>query len=144
MKRLFYLLLLPVLLAFEDPLPDLQDEARAQALMEEIRCVACENEPISQSSADIAADMRARVRAMISDGASDQEVRTWFSDRYGEFVLFRPSSSGVSGMLLWAGPFSLLLFGGLGLWYVRTRKGNASDIASVAADAFDHEKEKNI
>lgn len=142
MKRLLCLLLLPALLAFEAPLPNATEEARAQALMEEIRCVACENEPISQSNADIAADMRARVRVMISEGASDYEVRAWFSDRYGEFVLFRPSSSGVSGMLLWAGPFSLLVLGGLGLWYARRQKSDKADIVAVGADAYDHEKEK--
>ena len=56
-------------------LDDPAEEARAQSLMRELRCVACENEPISQSSAAIAEDMRARVRAMISEGASDDDVR---------------------------------------------------------------------
>ena len=72
-------------------LDDPAEEARAQALMRELRCVACENEPISQSSAAIAEDMRSRVRAMVSEGASDDEVRDWFESRYGEFVLFPPS-----------------------------------------------------
>lgn len=93
-------------------LEDPQDEARAQKLMREIRCVACENEPISQSGSDIAEDMRDRVRLLIEDGKSDAEIRTWFVDRYGEFVLFRPDAKGVSGMLLWGLPFMILIAGG--------------------------------
>ena len=88
-------LLLSLFLAFaaDVPLEDPALEARAQALMREVRCVACENEPVSQSSAAIAEDMRARIREMIADGASDQEVRDWFESRYGEFVLLKPQAS---------------------------------------------------
>ncbi|KCZ51183.1 cytochrome c-type biogenesis protein [Hyphomonas pacifica] len=100
-----------------------KQEARAQALMRELRCVACENEPISQSSAPIAEDMRARVRVMIEGGASDTEVRDWFEDRYGEFVLFRPKSDSLSGWVLWGTPFILLVFAALiGLAVARSRK----------------------
>ncbi|MEE2922351.1 MAG: cytochrome c-type biogenesis protein [Pseudomonadota bacterium] len=107
-----FALCLPFLAGAEDvALDDPAQEARAQALMRELRCVACENEPISQSAAPIAEDMRARVRDMIEDGASDEDVRTWFEDRYGEFVLFRPKAEGMAGWLLWTGPFLLLLAG---------------------------------
>ena len=99
-------------LAQDTALEDPAEEARAQALMRELRCVACENEPISQSAAPIAEDMRARVRTLIEDGKSDAEVRDWFAARYGEFVLFRPPQSGLSGWLLWGGPFVILLLGG--------------------------------
>ena len=105
------------------------EEARAQALMRELRCVACENEPISQSSAPIAEDMRARVRVMIEGGASDTEVRNWFEDRYGEFVLFRPKSDSLSGWVLWGTPFALLVFGGLiGLAVARSRKASVEPV----------------
>ncbi|MEM1106804.1 MAG: cytochrome c-type biogenesis protein [Pseudomonadota bacterium] len=90
------------------PLSDSQ-EARAQALMREIRCVACENEPISQSASDIAENMRVRVRTMIAEGATDGEVRDWFAGRYGEFVLFRPKTRNPLDYVLWLGPFALLL-----------------------------------
>ena len=89
------------------------EDARAQALMREIRCVACENEPISQSGAQVAGTMRTRVRQMVASGASDAEVRAWFSERYGEFVLLRPKAEGADGWLLWGAPFALLLIGGL-------------------------------
>ena len=56
-------------------------EARARALESEIRCVQCQNEPISQSTADIAADMRGLVRERIAAGDSDTEIRTFFRQR---------------------------------------------------------------
>ncbi|MEE9380172.1 MAG: cytochrome c-type biogenesis protein [Hyphomonadaceae bacterium] len=132
--------LAPLLLALVGPLADPAEEARAQDLMREIRCVACENEPISQSSADIASDMRDKVRELIEDGASDAEVRAWFSDRYGEFVLFRPSGKGIGGSILWLTPFALLLIGG-GLVVLTRKKGDKVEIAPVAPDAPVHEDE---
>lgn len=141
MKRLFYLFVLPVLMAFNDvPLTNPDLEARAQVLMDEIRCVACENEPISQSGAEIAGDMRQRVRAMVKAGESDAAIRGWFADRYGEFVLFRPQTSGASGLLLWGLPFGLLLIAALGLAFVfhqRARRRTEGGIIPVAPDGQD-------
>ncbi|MEL6567739.1 MAG: cytochrome c-type biogenesis protein [Pseudomonadota bacterium] len=111
------------------------DEARAQALMREIRCVACENEPISQSASDIAENMRVRVRTMVAEGASDQDVRDWFEGRYGEFVLFRPKARGPMDYLLWIGPFLMLLVGGvLGYGLQRQRKSIPVEIDPVAPE----------
>lgn len=106
-------LLAAALFAFlaESPLADPAEEARAQSLMREIRCVACENEPVSQSSAAIAEDMRIRIREMVDEGATDTEVRDWFVSRYGEFVLFRPPARDLPGWLLWGLPFALLAAG---------------------------------
>ena len=113
------------------PLDDPAEEARAQSLMREIRCVACENEPVSQSSAAIAEDMRERVREMIREGSSDQEVRDWFESRYGEFVLFRPKGRGLGGVLLWAGPFLLLGLGAvIGVLTARRRRTELPKIES--------------
>ncbi len=124
MKTLFLSLI--VALLAEAPLDDSAQEARAQNLMRELRCVACENEPVSQSSAAIAEDMRTRVRVMISEGASDQEVRDWFEDRYGEFVLFRPKGSGLDGVLLWGAPLLFLLAGGGVVAMLSRRRGKAA------------------
>ncbi|MGE3142661.1 MAG: cytochrome c-type biogenesis protein CcmH [Hyphomonadaceae bacterium] len=86
-------------------------EARAQALDAEIRCVTCENEPISQSTADIAQDMRRVVRERIAAGDSDAQIRAYFRDRYGDFVLLRPPWDART-WLLWAAPAGLVLIGG--------------------------------
>lgn len=110
MHALFASLL--IILTVGAPLEDPAAEARAQALMREVRCVACENEPVSQSSAPIAEDMRLRIREMVSEGASDREIRDWFVSRYGEFVLFRPPARDAASWLLWLLPFLLLGTGG--------------------------------
>jgi cytochrome c-type biogenesis protein CcmH len=114
--------------AAEAPLEDPALEARAQALMREVRCVACENEPVSQSTAPIAEDMRIRIREMMAQGASDSEIRAWFVSRYGEFVLFRPAARDPAGMLLWTLPFGLLIAGiAAGIALARRRGGPAPD-----------------
>lgn len=123
------LLSLVIAMMADVPLDDPAEEARAQALMRELRCVACENEPVSQSAAPIAEDMRTRIREMIEEGASDQEVRDWFESRYGEFVLFRPKGRGFSGAILWGGPFLLLAVGGvIGFLTTRRRRTDAAGI----------------
>jgi cytochrome c-type biogenesis protein CcmH len=123
-----------IILLAETPLADPADESRAQSLMREIRCVACENEPVSQSSAAIAEDMRIRIREMVADGATDTEVRDWFVSRYGDFVLFRPPARDMQGWLLWTLPFLLLAGGsatGLALARKAARKAPAIEAEDV-------------
>ena len=73
--------------------------------------------------------MRARVRVMVGEGASDAEVRDWFESRYGEFVLFRPKRTGLEGLILWGAPFGLLVIGGLIAFGVaRRRKAGADSV----------------
>lgn len=106
-------LILAVVVGGDTPLPDAAKETRAQALMREIRCVVCENEPVSHSTADIAVDMRRTIRTQVEAGRSNQEIRGFFAERYGQFVLFRPPTEGV-GALVWVFPFALLaIFGGV-------------------------------
>jgi cytochrome c-type biogenesis protein CcmH len=101
-------------------LADPAQEARAQSLEREIRCVQCENEPIAQSTADIAADMRRLVRERVAAGDSDEEIRTYFRQRYGDFVLFRPPWDART-WALWGAPFLLLGAGLLGVLTMRRR-----------------------
>lgn len=103
-------------------LADPVQEARAQALEREIRCVQCENEPIAQSTADIAADMRRLVRERVAAGDSDAEIRAYFRQRYGDFVLFRPPWDART-WALWGAPFLLLAAGLAGVIAVRRRPG---------------------
>ncbi len=115
-------LVMAVVVGVDTPLPDAKEEARAQALMREIRCVVCENEPVSHSTADIAVDMRRTIRQQVETGASDQQVRTYFSERYGDFVLFRPPTSGPA-ILIWLFPFLLLV--GVAVWLGRSMFGKS-------------------
>ena len=106
---------------------DPAQEARAQALDMEIRCVQCQNEPIAQSTADIAGDMRTLVRERIAAGDSDAEIRAFFRERYGDFVLFRPPFDQRT-WLLWMAPFVLLACGFVAVMAVR-RSGAAAGAA---------------
>ena len=99
----------------DDPLarlPDPAQEARARHLFQQLRCVVCQNESIDDSQADIAAELRRIVRTQIASGRSDTQVRDFLVQRYGEFILLKPTLS-VGNAALWATPFLLLLAGGL-------------------------------
>jgi cytochrome c-type biogenesis protein CcmH len=127
--------LLAMLLALAAPatLGDPSQEARAQALEMEIRCVQCENEPIAQSTADIATDMRGLVRERIAAGDSDNQIRAFFRRRYGDFVLFRPPLDART-VILWASPAILLLLGAAALWGSRRRRTEAEPLAPEEGD----------
>ena len=92
--------------AFDDPAM----QARYEAIIEEVRCVQCQNQTIKDSNALIANDLRREIRRLLSEGNSDEEVYDFLVARYGEFVLYRPRMSGVS-LLLWLAPAAFLLIG---------------------------------
>jgi cytochrome c-type biogenesis protein CcmH len=94
--------------AFEDP----EMQARYEAIIEEVRCVKCQNQTIKDSNALIANDLRREIRRLLSDGFTDAEVYDFLVERYGEFVLYRPRMSGVS-LLLWLAPGVFLVIGGI-------------------------------
>ncbi|OYX80001.1 MAG: cytochrome C biogenesis protein [Brevundimonas sp. 32-68-21] len=90
------------------PLADPVQEARAQALFEDVRCVVCQHEAIADSPAGVAGDMRRLIREQIATGASDQAVRDDLVRRFGDYVLFTPPVR-AGTWLLWFGPFALVL-----------------------------------
>lgn len=96
----------------DEPLADTALEMRARVLMKQVRCVVCQAQSIDESDAGIASDMRRLIRQQIASGKSDAEILTYLSDRYGDFVLFKPPFKAATA-LLWAGPFILLVGGGL-------------------------------
>ncbi len=126
-------LLMAFQLAVDAPLPNEGQEARAQALMREIRCVVCENEPVSQSTADIAVDMRRKIREQIAEGKSNVEIRGYFTERYGGYVSFRPPAEGL-GLLLWVFPFVLLIGAG-GLIALRSFRSRHRDLTPLPDDS---------
>jgi cytochrome c-type biogenesis protein CcmH len=91
-----------------EALPNAAEEARARALFKQLRCVVCQSESLDDSEADLARDMRRLVRAQIAAGKSDEDVKSFLTQRYGEFVLLAPPSR-PSTWALWFGPFALLL-----------------------------------
>ena len=93
-------------------LPDPRQEARARALMEELRCLVCQGQSIADSDAEIAGDMRHLVRARIAAGEKPGAIRAWLVERYGHWVSYRPPADPI-GWPLWGAPLVLVLLGAL-------------------------------
>jgi cytochrome c-type biogenesis protein CcmH len=109
MRRLALILwLLPLPLAAAEL--DAQQQARYQVLINELRCLVCQNQTIADSNAELAADLRKQVHDRIAAGDSDQDIRRFVTDRYGDFVLYKPPLSARTAAL-WVGPFVLVLLG---------------------------------
>jgi cytochrome c-type biogenesis protein CcmH len=100
-----------------EQLPDPASEAKAAALMQEIRCLVCQGQSIADSDAELAGDMRALVRERIASGESPEAVRRWLVERYGDWVSYRPPLEPLSWPL-YAAPALLLL---VGAWLLRGR-----------------------
>lgn len=92
-------------------LPDPRQEAKAQALMEELRCLVCQGQSIADSDAELAGDMRDLVRRRIADGEKPEAIRAWLIERYGDWISYRPTAEPINWPL-WATPVILLIFGG--------------------------------
>jgi cytochrome c-type biogenesis protein CcmH len=97
-------------------------EKRVVKLTSELRCLVCQNQSLADSHADLAIDLKNQVRSQMQAGRSDTEIRDYMVARYGDFVLYDPPFKS-STLLLWAGPFALLLVGLVGLAvYLRSRR----------------------
>jgi cytochrome c-type biogenesis protein CcmH len=121
--------------AAADPAERLKDpgqEARARALFPQFRCLVCQNESIDDSEADLARDLRLVVRQQIQAGRSDEEIKRFLVDRYGEFVLMKPSVS-LGNAVLWGGPLAVVLIGG-GLLALLLRRKEEAATAMLDAD----------
>ena len=116
------------------------NEARAQHLFTEVRCVACQGQDIGDSDAAIAADMRSDIRQQIVQGHSDAEIRKSLYAHYGDYVLFRPRLS-VSNLILWILP-PLIVLAGVCWLFLRGRK--ASESRSYALSPEEQEKLRKL
>jgi cytochrome c-type biogenesis protein CcmH len=105
-------------------------EARMMAVAGELRCLVCQNETLAASQADLAADLRQEIREMIARGLSDDQIRKYMTDRYGDFVLYKPPFK-PSTALLWLGPPVLMVVALIALYLNLRRRQQASP------DAFD-------
>jgi len=82
-------------------------EARVYAVAEELRCLVCQNETIAASQADLAVDLRKQIRQKLAAGQSERQILDFMTERYGDFVLYRPPLKATT-VALWVGPFALL------------------------------------
>jgi cytochrome c-type biogenesis protein CcmH len=102
-------------------------EKRLMNLSQELRCLVCQNETLADSRADLAEDLRREIREQMKAGKTDQEIIAFLTQRYGDFVLYRPPVKPTT-YLLWFGPFVLLLVGLAILFlYVKQRRDSIND-----------------
>lgn len=114
-----------------EALPDPALEARARNLSLELRCLVCQNQSIDDSDAELARDLRQFVRQRLQTGATDDEIRAAVVERYGEFVLLRPTFAAHT-MLLWLTPLLILIIGGL--WAYRLLRLSPSNPRETGLD----------
>jgi cytochrome c-type biogenesis protein CcmH len=116
--------------AFDDPV--LQE--RYEKINRELRCLVCQNQTIADSNATLAQDLRREVRDMIAAGQTDDEIRDFMIERYGDFVLYRPRMT-AGNFLLWAAPILLLVVGAFVLVRVVKRRAQETDLETDGPEA---------
>lgn len=133
------LMLLPICALAIDPAPPLPDpvqQARYTALIHELRCLQCQGETVADTPALFAVDIRRQVREMVAAGSTDQDIRQYMVDRYGDIILLRPRWNAANAWL-WLAPGLFLIGGGIVGWRVlrQRRELLATDLSSVDDDA---------
>ena len=114
----------------EDPVT----EQRLIVISEEMRCLVCQNESLAGSRSDLANDLRREIRVLIKEGKSDEQIRSFMVERYGDFVLYRPPVKPIT-WLLWIGPFIILLAGIIGLMVYLRRRNQSVPSATLSDEA---------
>jgi cytochrome c-type biogenesis protein CcmH len=108
--------------AFEDSV----QQARYERLARELRCLQCRSETIADSNAQLARDLRRQLRELMAAGKSDAEIMQYMTDRYGDYVLYKPPVVPRT-LLLWAAPVLLVIGGGIAAAIVISRKSKLPD-----------------
>jgi cytochrome c-type biogenesis protein CcmH len=133
----FLLLALSAISSAREAVPESDDpvlEQRVVRLTSELRCLVCQNQSLADSHADLAIDLKNQVREQMRAGKSDSDIRNYLVARYGDFVLYDPPFKATT-LLLWAGPFVLLVVGLAGLaLYMRSRRRRLADSLLAPAD----------
>jgi len=105
-------------LGFDDP----AKQERYEQLLHELRCLVCQNESLASSGAGLAGDLRREVHRMVAEGKSNEQIKQFLVERYGDFVLYRPRVTAKT-YLLWFGPFVLAVIGMIALVIAIRRRG---------------------
>jgi cytochrome c-type biogenesis protein CcmH/NrfF len=108
-------------------------EARVNDLAAELRCLVCQNQSLADSHADLAIDLKNKVREQLQAGRSERQVIDYMTERYGDFVLYRPPVK-ASTVMLWAGPLLLLLLGGVVMWRSLGKSARPDEAPPLSAD----------
>ncbi|QWE18279.1 cytochrome c-type biogenesis protein [Polynucleobacter corsicus] len=124
---LTFIVLCSISASAKDAVPLADDPVTEQRLIvisEEMRCLVCQNESLAGSRSDLANDLRREIRILINEGKTDEQIRNFMVERYGDFVLYRPPVKPIT-WLLWIGPFIILLAGIIGLMVYLRRRNKA-------------------
>jgi len=123
-------------------LSDPKQQESYETLTKELRCLVCQNQTIADSNAELASDLRRQVYEMLQQGKSEQEIIRFMTDRYGEFVLYKPAFAGKTS-LLWIAPVVFLFMGLMMVFFVIRRKRAAVQV-QVDALEINTEKQKKV
>lgn len=115
-------------------------EQRLMTLSAELRCLVCQNQSLADSHAELAVDLKNQVRDMMRAGRTDEEIKDYLTQRYGDFVLYRPPVKR-STWVLWVGPF-VLLVGGMVVLQRTLRRRNAVGASGVVPAVDDAARER--
>lgn len=127
LRRIFFFTMLLLVSAtvtaigVDEPLADPAKQALYEQLVNEVRCLVCQNQTVADSNAPLAADLRREIHRMVESGQSEAQIKIFLTDRYGDFVLYRPRFAGASS-LLWIAPGLLAVIGCLVLWRILRRR----------------------
>jgi cytochrome c-type biogenesis protein CcmH len=148
MKRLLFILLLMMsgssYAVDTYQLPDPKQQETYETLNKELRCLVCQNQTIADSNAELAADLRRQVHEMLQQGKSRDEIVRFMTDRYGDFVLYKPVFKGKTS-ILWIAPVVFLLLGLVTVFFfIRRKKAAGNRPSDAGALAMDIEKQKRI
>jgi cytochrome c-type biogenesis protein CcmH len=146
MKPLLFILLLVISInshaVDSRQLSDPKQQESYETLTKELRCLVCQNQTIADSNAELASDLRRQVYEMLQQGKSEQEIIRFMTDRYGEFVLYKPAFAGKTS-LLWIAPVLFLFMGLMMVFFVIRRKRAAVQV-QVDALEINTEKQKKV
>jgi cytochrome c-type biogenesis protein CcmH len=116
-------------------------EKKVLELSNELRCLVCQNQTIADSNADLAVDLKNQVRKQLSEGRSKEEILKYMTERYGDFVLYKPPFNAAT-IMLWVGPFLLML---LGLFFlIRQIKQRRQDLLAESFSPEDIERARQL
>lgn len=104
-----------------EKLADPEQQAMYETITKEVRCLVCQNQPIADSTAPLAADLRREIKRMIVEGQSENEIKEYLVERYSDFILYKPRFRSWN-LLLWLAPIAFLFIGSIALLRIVSRR----------------------
>jgi cytochrome c-type biogenesis protein CcmH len=123
-------------------LADPKQQESYDTLTKELRCLVCQNQTIADSNAELAADLRRQVYEMLENGKSRDDIVQFMTDRYGDFVLYKPAFKGKT-TILWIAPIVFLLMGLITVFFFIRRKKASANLQDQAGSLQNNEEKQN-